>query len=65
MANWLIALDKCPDVHPIGIGEALRRFLGKVATCANLEEVCGTDQLRSGLWAGMKGVIHAVKELFE
>ena len=69
MANWLIALDKYPGVCPIGIGKALRCILGKVvvvfATRANLEEVCGNDQLCSGLWAGMEGATHAVKELFD
>ena len=46
----------------------LRCVLGKavaLATCADLKEVCGTDQLCSGLQAGMEGAIHAVKELFD
>ena len=67
MVNRLIALDKCPGVHPVDIGEALRRVLGKIvalASRADFEEVCGTDQLCSGLWAGMEGAIHVVKELF-
>ena len=63
MANRLIALDKCPGVHPIGIGEALRHVA--LATRADLEEVCGTDQLCSGLRAAMEGAIHAVEELFD
>ena len=68
MANWLIALDKCLGVHPIGKGEALRRVLGKVvalATRADLEEACETDQPCSGLRAGMEGSIHVVKKLFD
>ena len=60
-------MDKCPGVHPIGIGKALWCVLGKVvalATLADLEEVCGTEQLCSGFRAGMKGATHAIKELF-
>ena len=58
---------KCPGVCPIGIGEALRRILGKtvaLVTLSNLEEVCGVDQLCSGLRSGLEGAIHAVHELF-
>ena len=68
VANRLIALDKCPGVYPIGIGEALRRILGKtvaLVTHADLEEVCEIDQLFSGLCSGLEVSIHAVRELFD
>jgi len=64
----LFIIDKCPGVCPIDIGEALQRILCKVvalATCSDLEEVCDVTQLYSGLWAGMEGAIHAVRELFD
>ena len=68
MSCRLLALDKCPGVRPIGVGEVLQRILCKVvamATCADLEDVCSADQLCSGLQAGMEGAIHAVHELFD
>jgi len=68
MSSCLIALDRCPGVHPIGIGEALWQILCKVvvlATRSDLEEVCGVTQLCSGLQAGMEGAIHVVRELFD
>ena len=46
VASCLIALNKCPGVHPIGIGETLRRIIGKavcLATHINAALVCGLD----------------------
>ena len=48
VANCLIALDKCPGIRPVRIGETLCRGIGKaVCTAAHLDAafVCGSDQL--------------------
>ena len=63
----LIPLDKNPGVHPIGIGEMLRRLVSKcVLTVAHDEmtRVCGTMELCAGQCAGAEAAIHAVSDLF-
>ena len=68
VSGRLIALDKCPGVRPIGIGECLRRIFSKSVsefTKIDLEETCSTDQLACGLKAGVEGAIHALPEVFD
>ena len=68
MSCRLIALNKNPGVRPIGVGEVLRRLLGKamvVTTGVDVEELCGADQLCSGLKGGIEGAIHSVSQIFD
>ena len=63
MACRLVALDKRPGVHPVGIGETLRRALAKLVMRAagdQAKTACGNLQLCAGLKAGIKGATHAV-----
>ena len=68
MANRIIALDKSPSIRPIGVGESLRRVIGKVIcliTRDDAQTTCGTSQLCAGIKCGMEGAIHTASELFE
>ena len=61
----LFTFDKCPGVCPIVVG-VLRRMIGGVmalATGIDVEDLCGANQLCSGLRAGIEGAVHAVREL--
>jgi hypothetical protein len=62
----LVALDKCPGVHPIGIGESFMRLSWKcvlLVAGGEAKESCGVDQLYAGLEAGIEGGIHAMRLL--
>ena len=68
VAYRLIPLDKCPGVRPIGIGEILRRIIGKVIGWALKEDIqiaAGPLQAATGLQGGAEAAIHAMKQVFE
>ena len=61
LACTLIPLDKQPGIGPIGIGEVLRRVIGKI----NVLEATGSLQFCAGQDAGSEAAIHAVYEMFD
>ena len=68
LANRLIALEEYPGIRPIGVGESVRRVIGKavcMATRMDIEESSGVRQLCAGIKAGIEGAVHAVNELFD
>ena len=67
MANMLMVLYKCPEVWLVGIGEIWRRLFAKcVLKVAGTEDkkVCGSHQLCTGFEAGIEGVVHAVRAMW-
>ena len=68
----LIPLDKAPgekelQIRPIGVGEVLRRIVGKTIAWAHsedMQEAAGSLQVSTGLKGGSEA-IHAMKDLYE
>ena len=68
VACRLIALDKCPGVRPIGIGETMRRIIGKaIATTfrEDIQRAAGPLQVCAGHIAGSEAAIHAMRQTLE
>ena len=63
LACHLIALDKCPGVHPIGIGDTARRIISIVSS--DIQGVTGTQQLGGGQISGVEAAIHATRSSFK
>ena len=68
MACRLIALNKNPGVHPIGVVETLRQIMGKaimVIITEDIQETAGLVQLCAGQISGIEAAIHAMNAAFE
>ena len=68
LASRLIAIDKHPGVRPIGVGEVVRRIIGKAVLRVisyDVLEACGLSQLCAGQPCGCETAVHAVRNLFE
>ena len=64
----MIALDKCPGVRPIGIGDAADWLCAKVMiqiTGDDVQQEYLYDKICSGIKSGIEGSIHAFSQLFE
>ncbi len=68
VACRLIPLDKCPGVRPIGIGEVIRRIIGKSIISVIKPDILmstGSLQLAAGLPSGCEAAAHAMEEIFQ
>ena len=68
VACRLIALDKCPGVRPIGIGETVRRIMARAILSVlkdDIKKAAGPIQLCAGQESGCEAAIHALNQIFE
>ena len=66
VACRLIALDKCPGVRPIGVGETVRRVIGKATVISNdIQEAAGPLQARAGHLSGCEAAVHAMHQVYQ
>ena len=64
----MIALDKCPGVRPIGVGETARRVIGKAIATAisnDIQEAVGPLQVCAGHLAGCEAAVRAMHQVFQ
>ena len=66
MIGRLLGFDKIPGVRPLGIGYIIRRLVAKCGLKVmgqDATRACGTDQLCTGLEAGIEGGIHFIRQI--
>ena len=64
----LLPLNKNPGVRPIGVGEVLRRIIGKSVMQVLKQDILyasGTLQTCSGIDSGIEAAVHAMAEKFQ
>ena len=67
VACRLIALNKCPGVRPIGVGEVPRRIMAKAVMSIVRDDVlkaAGPLQVCAGQNGGCEAAVHAMREIF-
>ncbi|XP_028416582.1 uncharacterized protein LOC114540659 [Dendronephthya gigantea] len=68
LACRLIPLDKNPGIRPIGIGEVLRRIVGKAILSVIKPDIissAGNLQLCAGQASRCEAAVHAIRDIFE
>ena len=69
LSNRLIPLDKGNgEVRPIGVGEVIRRLIGKCVSKIGKQDVIdasGATQVCAGHKSGSEAAIHAMHDIFE
>ena len=68
VACRLIPLDKDPGIRPIGVGEVLRRIIGKTISRvakSQIREAAGPLQTCASHGAGAEAAIHAMRIIFQ
>ena len=64
---WVNALDKSPEVQPIGVCEVVRRIMAKAALYViqnDIQAAAGLHQLCAAQIAGTEAAVHAVSSVF-
>ena len=66
-SSRLVALEKCPGIRPIAIGEVVHRIIGRaIMTTAkhDLQDTVGSIQLCAGQEVGCETAVNAMESIF-